>query len=59
MDVETHRRHAQTGKPIAPGEAARLARLLAEDVPEAPCHELLVEIARTGVWVEQEAMVGT
>jgi hypothetical protein len=54
MDVATHRRFAVAGRPIGPEERARLERLVAVDDPGAPCHELLVELATTGVWIEQE-----
>lgn len=54
MDVATHRRFASAGRPIAADERGRLERLLATDEPSAPCHDLLVELHRTGVWLEQE-----
>lgn len=55
MGVPTHRRFASRGQPISPRELAQLESMLARDPPEAPCHELLVELARTRVWIEQEA----
>jgi hypothetical protein len=55
MDVPTHRRFAASGRPIDPEERARVARLVAVDDPAAPCHELLLELHRTGTWIEQEA----
>lgn len=56
MDVETHRRHAaRFGIPLTAGERTRLRALLATADPGEPCHDLLVEIDRTGVWLEQEA----
>ena len=54
MDVATHRRFASSGRAIDADEHGRLARLLAVDDPSAPCHELLHELHRTGVWLEQE-----
>ncbi len=42
-------------KAIEPEERARIARLVAIDDPTAACHDLLVELHRTGMWVEQEA----
>ncbi|HMG53852.1 MAG TPA: DUF2399 domain-containing protein, partial [Kofleriaceae bacterium] len=54
MDVATHRRFASAaGRPIEPDERARIARLVAIDDPTAPCHPLLLELHRTGIWVEQ------
>ncbi len=56
MDVATHRRFASAaGRPIEPEERARIARLVAIDDPAAPCHQLLLELHRTGIWIEQEA----
>jgi hypothetical protein len=54
MDVATHRRFAGAGRPIDPDERARLARMLAADAETEPCHDLLVELHATGVWIEQE-----
>jgi hypothetical protein len=54
MDVETHRRFAGDGRPIEADERGRIARLVAIDDPAAPCHDLLVELHRTGTWIEQE-----
>jgi hypothetical protein len=55
MDVETHRRFVSGGRPIEPEERARIARLVAIDDRGAPCHELLLELHRTGTWIEQES----
>jgi hypothetical protein len=56
MDVVTHRRFASTaGRAIDSDERARIARLVAIDDPTAPCHDLLVELHRTGAWIEQES----
>lgn len=54
MDVATHRRFAAAGRPIDAAERARLDRLLATDDPAATCHDLLLELQRTGTWIEQE-----
>lgn len=54
MDVATHRRYAERGRPLDAGEAERLRVLLAGDEAAATGHELLAEIARTGRWIEQE-----
>ncbi|MEO8845220.1 MAG: DUF2399 domain-containing protein, partial [Kofleriaceae bacterium] len=55
MDATTHRRFAASdGKAIDPEERARIARLVAIDDPTAACHDLLVELHRTGMWIEQE-----
>lgn len=55
MGVATHRRFVERGQPITEAERTAVKQLLAHDPEEAPCHALLVEIARTGVWIEQEA----
>lgn len=55
MGVATHRRYHARGQPITPRELVHLEGMLTRDPPEAPCHELLVELARTKVWIEQEA----
>jgi hypothetical protein len=55
MDVVTHRRFASLGRPIEADERARVARLVALDDPAASCHDLLLELHRTGRWIEQEA----
>jgi len=54
MDVPTHRRFAAAGRPIDPEERGRIARLVAVDDPGELCHELLLELHRTGTWIEQE-----
>lgn len=54
MSVDVHRRHAVHGRALAGDERDRLHALLARDAPDSPGHDLLVEIARTGVWIEQE-----
>lgn len=54
MDVATHRRFVDRGLPLERAEAARLRALLESDPPDAPAHELLEEVARTGRWIEQE-----
>lgn len=55
MGVPTHRRFAARGQPISPREVAHIDAMLAREAPGGPCHELLVELARTKVWIEQEA----
>jgi hypothetical protein len=55
MDAATHMRFRARGAPLDPDEAGRLRALLAADDPAALGHELLAEIARTGLWIEQEA----
>ena len=54
MDVATHRRFSASGRAIEADERARLARLVAVDDPAAVGHELLLELHRTGTWIEQE-----
>ncbi|MBK9034602.1 MAG: DUF2399 domain-containing protein [Myxococcales bacterium] len=57
MDAATHARFAATaGRPLDPDERDRLARLVAADPPDAPCHDLLRAIHATGLWIEQEAI---
>ncbi len=58
MGVATHRRFADRGQPISSREATLLDAMLAQDSPEAPCHALLAELAKTRVWIEQEAFAG-
>ena len=58
MGAATHRRFADRGQPISPREATLLEAMLARDSPDAPCHALLAELARTRVWIEQEAFAG-
>lgn len=55
MGVPTHRRFASRGQPIASRELAHVQALVASDPPDAPCRELLVELARSRTWIEQEA----
>jgi len=55
MDRATYDRVADRGRPLADGERARLASLLAVDPPAAAGHDLLVAIAERARWVEQEA----
>lgn len=55
MGTSTHRRFASRGQPISSRELAHLEALLESDPAGAPCHELLAELARTKVWIEQEA----
>ncbi len=55
MGPATHRRFAARGQPITDAEKAALRDLLARDPEDAAGHDLLREIARTGVWIEQEA----
>ncbi len=55
MDVATHRRFAAAaGRAIDADERARIARLVAIADADAACHELLVELHHSGVWIEQE-----
>ena len=57
MDAATHARFAATaGRPVDADERDRLARLLADDPPDAPGHDLLRAIHATGLWIEQEAI---
>jgi hypothetical protein len=35
-------------------ERGRLARLVAIDDASAMCHDLLLELHKTGMWIEQE-----
>jgi hypothetical protein len=58
MGAATHRRFADRGQPISAREATLLTTMLAADPPDAPCHPLLAELDKTGVWVEQEAFAG-
>jgi hypothetical protein len=58
MGAATHRRFADRGQVIASREAALLDAMLTHDADGAPCHALLVELAKTGVWIEQEAFAG-
>jgi hypothetical protein len=55
MGVSTHKRFVDRGQPITDAERAAVKQMLATDRADAPCHALLAEIARTGVWIEQEA----
>lgn len=54
MDAGTHRRFAARGLRMSQEEAARLGALLESDAQDALGHDLLVEISRSGVWIEQE-----
>jgi hypothetical protein len=54
MDVATHRRFRARGRELSADERARLAALVAADDAASPCHQLLVEILESGVWLEQE-----
>lgn len=58
MGAATHRRFLDRGQPISAREATLLAAMLKEDAPESPCHALLAELERSGVWIEQEAFAG-
>ena len=58
MGVATHRRFADRGQPISSREGTLLDAMLAQESPEAPCHALLAELAKTRVWIEQEAFAG-
>jgi hypothetical protein len=55
MGVVTHRRFAARGQALTTKESAALDAMLDRDSPEAPGHALLREIAKTKVWIEQEA----
>jgi len=55
MDVATHRRFVTRGRALDRDEASRLRVLLATADPREVGHDLLVEIERTGTWIEQEA----
>ncbi len=54
MDVATHRRFRDGGIALTADERERLGALVVEDDPALPCHDLLVEILDSGVWLEQE-----
>ncbi|HEY1558142.1 MAG TPA: DUF2399 domain-containing protein [Kofleriaceae bacterium] len=55
MDAATHRRFAIAhGRVIDRDERGRLARLVAIDDASAMCHDLLLELHKTGMWIEQE-----
>lgn len=58
MGVATHRRFADRAQAISSREKALLDAMVAQDAPDAPCHALLVELAKTRVWIEQEAFAG-
>lgn len=53
-DAATHRRFVALGRPCTDDERARIAQLVAADDPGAVGHDLLRELAITGMWIEQE-----
>ncbi len=54
MDVATHRRFADRGRPLTDAERARLRDLVARDDPAAVGAALLRAILDAGIWIEQE-----
>ncbi len=54
MDASLHRRFASRGIPLTKDERARVRALLASEPDDTLGHDLLAEIDRAGVWIEQE-----